>query len=293
LAIGSIDRAGKQPFFLFLNYFDPHDPYDPHGTSWEQFLKPSEDFARSKELAHYDAEILFMDRQVGRVIDDLKARNLYDSSWIVVTSDHGEHFGEHGLEVHGFSLYEGVVRGVLLIKPPALVSLEFDSNTRAQSVDVMPTLLDALQIPLPSAMQGQPLRSAQHPTITELYRSVGNVRWKGERFSRELRAIYSENDPGSVAGTDTGTDSKTYKLIVSSKEGDPDAGLFDLRADPEENHDLSGERPEVAKAMTDALERWSANQSALSPVPVEELDPETRRQMEALGYIDRGATSNP
>ncbi|MBW2295731.1 MAG: sulfatase [Deltaproteobacteria bacterium] len=281
LALGLIERAGQRPFFLFLNYFDPHDPYDPHGTSWEQFLKPNDDFARSKELAHYDAEILFMDQQIGRVIDDLKARGHYDSSWIVVTSDHGEHFGEHGLEVHGFSLYEGVVRGVLLIKPPAGVTLEIDPEMRSQSVDVMPTLLDALQIALPSAIEGQPLRSADHPAIAELYRSTGNVRWKGERFRRELRAIYS------------GSDSGNYKLIISSKDGDPDAGLFDLEADPGENHDLSAERPEVVKDMTRALEHWSANQSALSPVPVEDLDPETRRQMEALGYIDGGATPEP
>jgi hypothetical protein len=120
-----------------------------------------------------------------------------------------------------------------------------------------------------------------HPAIAELYRSVGNVRWKGERFSRELRAIYSDND------------SKNYKLIVSSKAADPDAGLFDLRADPGENHDLSAERPEVVKAMTRVLDHWSANQSALSPVPVEELDPETRRQLEALGYIDGGALPEP
>jgi arylsulfatase A-like enzyme len=282
LALSSIERAGEHPFFLFLNYFDPHDPYDPHGTSWEQFLRPGENFARSKELAHYDAEISFMDQQIGRVIDDMKLRNLYNSSWIIVTSDHGEHFGEHGLEVHGFSLYQGVVRGVLLIKPPRGLALEIDPDTRAQSVDVMPTLLDSLEISLPSKMEGQPLGIANHPAIAELYRSVGNVRWKGERFRRELRAIYSRDDFNDKSDDDA----HDYKLIVSSKKDDPDSGLFDLRADPEELHDLSTEQPDVVKAMTAVLDHWSANQSALSPVPVEGLDPETRRQMEALGYID-------
>lgn len=273
LALGLIEGAGVRPFFLFLNYFDPHDPYDPHGTRWEQFLKPSDDFARSKELAHYDAEIAFMDEQIGRVIDDLRTRELYDSSWIIVTSDHGEHFGEHDLEVHGFSLYEGVVRGVLLIKPPRGFALELDPEKRSQSVDVMPTLLDALKIVLPTEMEGQPLRIANHPAVAELYRSVGNVRWKGERFRRELRAIYSSSP------------SPNYKLILSSKEGDPDAGLFDLAADPGENRDLSAERPELVQTMTTELEAWAANRSALSPVPVDELDPATRRQLEALGYI--------
>ena len=270
LAIGFIDHAGLDPFFLFLNYFDPHDPYEPHESSWEQFLKPSKDFARSKEIALYDAEILFMDRQIGRVIDELKARNHYDSSWIVVTSDHGEHFGEHDLEGHGFSLYEGVVRGVLIIKPPAGVALEVDREIRAQSVDIMPTLLEAIGISLPHAIEGQALNALTHPAITELYRSAGNVQWKGERFQRELRAIYSGD----------------YKLILSSKPGDFDAGLFDLKSDPGETHDLSNGQPEVLKTMSEALERWTAGRSTLPPSPVGKLDPETRRQMKALGYLD-------
>lgn len=270
LAIEAIDRAGREPFFLFLNYFDPHDPYEPHGSSWEQFLKPSGDYARSKELALYDAEILFMDKEIGRVIDELKSRDLYDSSWIIVTSDHGEHFGEHDLEVHGFSLYEGVVRGVLIIKPPANVSLNVDPEIRAQSVDVMPTLLDAIGIPLPMGIEGQPLDALTHPAITELYRSAGNVRWKGDRFQRELRAIYWGN----------------YKLILSSKPGDPDAGLFDLANDPGETHDLRNERPAVSMTLSEGLVRWSTDRSKLPPAPVGEIDPETRRQMKVLGYID-------
>ena len=270
LAIGAIDRAGREPFFLFLNYFDPHDPYEPHAGSWEQFLKPSGDYARSKELALYDAEILFMDQEIGRVIDALKSRGRYDSSWIIVTSDHGEHFGEHDLEVHGFSLYEGVVRGVLLIKPPAEVSFKVDTEIRAQSVDVMPTLLDALGIPLPEGIEGQPLNALTHPAITELYRSAGNVRWKGDRFQRELRAIYWGD----------------YKLILSSKPGDPDAGLFDLANDPGETRDLRNQRPAISMTMSEALVRWSSNRSKLPPAPITEIDPETRRQMKALGYID-------
>jgi arylsulfatase A-like enzyme len=255
LAIGFIDTASDHPFFLFLNYFDAHDPYTPHENSWEQ--------------------ILFMDQQIGRVIEALKNRGLYESSWIVVTSDHGEHFGEHGLEVHGFSLYEGVVRGVLLIKPPKDISLNLDPEARAQSVDVMPTLLDAVGIALPPSIEGQPFNAVTHPSIAELYRSAGNVQWKGDRFQRELRAIYSGD----------------FKLIVSSKPGDLDAGLFDLKTDPGETHDLSEEQPEVHDRMSEALKRWSAKRSMLTPTPVGELDPQTRRQMEALGYIDADADS--
>ncbi|MFB0977005.1 MAG: sulfatase [Myxococcota bacterium] len=275
LAINAIERATDNPFFLFLNYFDPHDPYDGHGTSWEQFLKPGPDFARSKVLAEYDSEILYMDEQLGRVFDALRKQGLYDRSWIVVTNDHGEHFGEHELEGHGFSLYEPVVRGVLIIKPPADVSLELDPSTRAQSVDIMPTLLQGLGINLPSTMEGEPLDRITHPAIVELYRSAGNVRWKGERFRRELRALYDGD----------------YKLLLSSKDDDPDAGLFDLQNDPAETNDLHAEMPDVVNAMVKRFETWSASRTPLDEERAPELDPETRRQMEALGYLD--ATREP
>jgi len=275
LAINAIERSTDNPFFLFLNYFDPHDPYDGHGTSWEQFLKPGPDFARSKVLAEYDSEILYMDEQLGRVFDALRKQGLYDRSWIVVTNDHGEHFGEHELEGHGFSLYEPVVRGVLIIKPPADVSLELDPSTRAQSVDIMPTLLQGLGINLPSTMEGEPLDRITHPAIVELYRSAGNVRWKGERFRRELRALYDGD----------------YKLLLSSKDDDPDAGLFDLQNDPAETNDLHAEMPDVVNAMVKRFETWSASRTPLDEERAPELDPETRRQMEALGYLD--ATREP
>ncbi|MDP6977487.1 MAG: sulfatase [Myxococcota bacterium] len=271
LAIASLDRIGDRPFFLFLNYFDPHDPYDGHGTSWEQFLRPGADFAVSKTLAEYDAEILFMDGQIGRVLDELQARALYDRAWIVVTSDHGEHFGEHGLEIHGFSLYEDVVRGVLMIKPPRDVSLTGSRAVRAQSIDVMPTLLDALGIAPPEGIEGEPLHEISHPIVAELYRTTGNVQWKGERFRRELRAIYEDD----------------YKLIVSTRDQDPDAGLFDLRSDPDELEDLGAQQPERAKAMRERLEAWRAARRPLATDAVEAIDPETQRQLEALGYTEQ------
>ncbi|MFT5444575.1 MAG: arylsulfatase A-like enzyme [Myxococcota bacterium] len=270
LAMQYIERAGTKPFFLFLNYFDPHDPYDAHGNSWEQFLKPHDDFARSKTLANYDAEILFMDTQIGRVLADLKARGLYETSWIVITSDHGEHFGEHGLEVHGFSLYEDVIRGVLIVKPPRGVAFDVDPAKQVQSVDIMPTLLDALGLEVPETLEGEPLHSVKHPAVAELFRTAGNVQWKGERFRRELKAIYYGD----------------YKLIISSAAKDPDAGLFNLQEDPEELHDLTNERPDVVALMSERLRRWLANRNPLTPERVSDIDPETRRQMEALGYID-------
>jgi arylsulfatase A-like enzyme len=268
--VGFLRRGRGRSFLLFLNYFDPHDPYDPHETLWEQFLRPGPDPERSQRLAAYDAEIVHMDRSIGRVIDELERLGLYDRSWIVVTSDHGEHFGEHGLEQHGFSLYEDVVRGVLVIKPPSGVLLELDTEQRCQSVDVMPTLLAALGIDDPPPMEGQSLGAITHPMVTELFHNPGHVHWNGERFRRDLRAVYDGR----------------YKLVVSSRPDDPDAGLFDLTTDPDEESDLRHRLSDVERSLLAELERWRSQlQPGLAGEPDRHIDARTRRQLEALGYL--------
>jgi arylsulfatase A-like enzyme len=280
LALESLGRAfgagSNDPFFLFLNYFDPHDPYDAPDDQSARFLDPqpkrNPNSKWPKIRAAYDSEILYMDRHLGKILDHLREHDRFDSSWIVVTSDHGEHFGEHGLEYHGFSLYEGVSRGVLVIKPPKGVSLDVDPSERIQSVDIMPTLLEALGIATAPVMEGQPLGAITHPIVSELFRNPGNVRWKGKRFERELRALYLGN----------------FKLVTSSKQRDRDAGLFDLDADPREKDDLRERRPEKHRAMQAELVRW--REALLPPLAldtVENIDPETQRQLEALGYFPK------
>ena len=103
LAFRELAKVGAEPFFLFLNYFDPHDPYDSSAEDFERFLDPEANPKRAETLAQYDAAIFHTDRHIGALFDELERRGLYDESWIVVTSDHGELFGEHQLEYHGFS----------------------------------------------------------------------------------------------------------------------------------------------------------------------------------------------
>jgi arylsulfatase A-like enzyme len=274
LALAYLRRVSGRPFFLFLNYFDPHYPYTPPEDLWEQFLAPEDNSKRAQELARYDAEISYMDRNIGELLGELKRLDLYDRSWIVAASDHGEHFGEHGLKFHGFSLYEGVVRGVLILKPPLGTTLPINPYEPCQPVDVMPTLLEALGIEPRPPMEGQPLGSIVHPVVAELFENPGNVRWRGERFRRRLLAVYSER----------------HKLVVSSKPNDPDAGLFDLVRDPDEQFDLSSRLPDTVRSLTAELESWHSQLlPPLATKRVESIDAETRRQMEALGYLEKDA----
>jgi arylsulfatase A-like enzyme len=274
-ALRFLEMTREQPFLLFLNYFDPHDPYsDPDGGA-KRFMSSGDKREVAETLANYDAEIAYMDRHIGELMSELRRRGLYDRSWIIVVSDHGEHFGEHGLVTHGFSLYEDVIAGVLIVKPPDGSCLPADSDHRVQSVDIMPTLLQALGVVDAPPMEGQAIGSISHPAVAELYRSEANVRWKGIRFNRHLTAIYSG----------------PYKLVMSTRADDPDAGLFDLASDPGEEVDLLRKRPKIHSSLRDAYESWRGTRlPPLAVSPVEAVDDETREQLEALGYLPEEAS---
>jgi len=220
LAIRFLRKHGDEPFFLFVNYFDAHDPYSPPPDLQFKFFDPADmdqvstdpERAREYEISQYDAEIFLVDRHLGVLLDALEDLGVYEDTWIMVMSDHGEEFGEHGIERHGFSLFEPEIKGVFVQKPPVELDVLRDESERCQHVDIMPTILGELGIEHELEMEGQPRGSVDHPVIAELFRNAGNIRWKGPRFDRDLRAIYADR----------------LKLIRSTREGDRDSGLFDL-----------------------------------------------------------------
>jgi arylsulfatase A-like enzyme len=277
LAMPFIKRNAERPFFLFLNYFDPHDPYRPPPPFAFRFFPKDKveeiekDSALEAEFhrALYDAEIMFMDHQIGRIVQQLKALDLYEDTWIIVVGDHGEHFGEHGLSGHGYSLFEGTIRCPLIIKWPEGFDALPSTETRCQQVDIMPTVLHRLDLPGMAHMEGRPLGPADHPVVCELFKNLGTVKTKGPRFDRNLIALYM--DP--------------FKLIVSTKEGDPDAGLFDLSLDPGETENLLKAQPERAESMRSRLDQWrNSLRPHLAPRKIKTLDPDTEEQLKALGY---------
>jgi arylsulfatase A-like enzyme len=138
-----------------------------------------------------------------------------------------------------------------------------------QQVDVMPTVLKRLELPFPRKLEGHVLGEVKHPVVCELYRNPGNIKLWGARFDRKLRAVFSES----------------YKLIVSSKEGDPDAGLFDLASDPDEADNLARSMPEKAAELLALFERFEQGLTPpLAPRRIESLDPKTERQLKEMGY---------
>jgi len=176
-------ETGDQPWFLFVNYVDPHDPYterkpwsdefresasDISGTLrrnrpitiWEWVGRSlptlsSDDLARLGEL--YDAEIRYADSHIRRVFDYLAETGEDRNTIVVVTSDHGEVLGEHGMFTHMLAAYDAELKVPLIVSVPWLNGEEIRSSDLVESIDVAPTLLSLCGIDIPGAFVGVPL----------------------------------------------------------------------------------------------------------------------------------------
>ncbi|HUJ57148.1 MAG TPA: sulfatase-like hydrolase/transferase [Kofleriaceae bacterium] len=130
-AIAFVDQHAAERWFLWVHYYDPHADYEPH---------PEVPSFGSDPMALYDGEIRFTDLHIGRLLDELRAKGLYDKTVIVVTGDHGEGFGEHDVFHHGYHLYSAQTKVPLIVRVPGLPPRR--SLTPAGHVDIMPTLVD-------------------------------------------------------------------------------------------------------------------------------------------------------
>ena len=275
-ALAFLRKHENEPFFLFLNYFDPHAPWDPPPEFRFRFFPEArlpevardEAAARAFDVSQYDGEIAYMDRCIGELLQALRDMGIYDRTWIVVTSDHGELLGEHGLWWHGFGLFEEEVRCPLIIKWPAGWRPLSDPETPFQQVDLMPLVLDRLGIALPGSLEGRAHGRGARAVVCELFRNPFRIKRFGNRFDRGLTAVISGG----------------YKLILSTREGDPDAGLFRIADDPGETRDLSRKAPGEVKRLRGLLDAWRKHLAPPLPARTAHPGEATRRRLHGLGY---------
>ncbi len=156
-----IERNKDNKFFLFLHYMDPHDPYFEHpysGKGYARASMPNPDGKFAEPFQEfYKQEIEYLDYWIGRLVETLKGAGLYENSIIVLTSDHGEEFYEHGGWWHGTTLHEEQVRVPLLFKQPNSLGAETAFDELSSSVDVVPTILSAVDLDIPDIMRGRDL----------------------------------------------------------------------------------------------------------------------------------------
>lgn len=165
LAIRWIQEAHKDPFFLWVHYFDPHKPYhlreefadlesNPHGSTHP--VAPDEE--TRDRIRRYDSEIAYTDHHLGKLLDELARLGIADSTVVVVVADHGESLGEHEYVGHGRQLYEGIVRVPLIIRYPPAVPAGKVVPQNVSLLDVMPTILDFVGVDFPLPLRGKTLR---------------------------------------------------------------------------------------------------------------------------------------
>ena len=249
-------RSSDRPFFAWLHYFDPHLPYAPP----------------SPYPAGYDGEISYVDAQVGRVLETLEARGLGKDALVVLTSDHGESLGEHGEKSHGFFVYDATLRVPLILKSAASLPAGERIAAPVSTIDIFPTVLEALEVPVPEEAQGRSLLSLVRgeaaelpPAYAECYVSELNFGWAPLVALRE----------------------GGYKYIEA-----PRPELYDLRADPGETKNLFGADPERATRMRSRLaEQVEAFADSFSSR--NQPDPETVARLRSLGYAASGGVSAP
>ena len=238
-------RLAPGPFFLFINYLDPHDPYMPTNRFKKCFLEGTDishsPLNRAARFLHlfsekhecsldellYKGEIAYLDHHFGKLLELLKAKDIYDDALIIVTSDHGELFCKKGYSFHKTPLYEGVTRVPLFIKFPRqqVTGIEHQYITLA---DLYPTILTICGLPYSERIPGKPYGKPAGPVVAEFY----------HYDTGEHRALYNGR----------------YKYMKFER-GKPNA-LYDLQDDPLSDNSLIDALPEKTAEMEAMLADW-------------------------------------
>jgi arylsulfatase A-like enzyme len=272
-----LENHYQSPFFLFINYYDPHHPYLPPDKDFLLFKEDEvpeiDEFEKRKrdKLARYDGEIAFVDYHMGKLFEKLRELNIYDPTMIIITSDHGEFFGEHDCWTHFYELYQEVITIPLIIKYPSSYSKKGVYINRVSLLDIMPTILNFLKIPLPENLQGVNLFEGRSRVMAEIYRHKYIWPQRREGFARELKALFLNN----------------YKYIKEyQKESKGKKELYDIDNDPRELYNLIDAMPDKAKEMEMKLTEWVSYDETRIPLdePVK-LDKKTEENLRVLGYI--------
>ncbi|GAB3021889.1 sulfatase family protein [Natronobiforma cellulositropha] len=290
------------PFFFFVNYLEPHLEYWPPDRYLEQFLPddvtpeevdrinqdPWEYIAGHSELTDrelnillqlYKGELAYVDELVGGIYRTLRECDLLEDTCLIVVGDHGENIGDHNLMDHQYCLYDTLLNVPLFVRYPEV----FQSGTTVDELvevrDLYPTLLDLAGIELPStetistqSFLREEYREyvigeyrAPQPSMESMDAHLGELPETIRRYDRTLRSIRDGR----------------WKTIEGS---DGSAQLYDVVADPTEEHDLSAEHPDI---VADHITQMDDENTPLSYVENEKgnIDEHSRKHLESLGYL--------
>lgn len=283
-----LDRNPKEtPFFLYIMYFDPHQPYEPPPPYDTMFQKDEKgrDLWQPKKykgkkakiaklkpsikkelfefvLSQYDGEIAYTDDQIGKLLKKFEENQLLNNSIILFTSDHGEEFLEHSGFGHGKTLYNEVIKVLFLLYTPNILP-NGKINQPVEVVDIMPTLLDIMGIEIHEEISGKSI--VQFLKTNEKSSSVQYAQMRPFLKSEEwIRAFYLEH----------------YKLIISKNKKE----LYKLDTDPKEKNNIAEQKPELLFKIQNEMENFEQNLTKRKISPKIAPSQKTREILRSLGY---------
>ncbi|HSB16572.1 MAG TPA: sulfatase-like hydrolase/transferase [Bryobacteraceae bacterium] len=317
-----LERYWDEPFFLYAHSNDPHAPYDPPAEFEAKFANPAEtaQFNRDygllrdrhmygggatisradclrkgihpdrflrRAIERYDAEIAHNDSSIERLAGKLKELGILDNTLIIVVSDHGEEFWEHGWTGHGHSLYQELTQVAWLMWNPKMLPSPKRIGEPVQLMDLVPTVLDLLKIRPSITLKGQSLL----PLL------------RGKTFERKTPVMASRfahpgaKPHGFVPENRTGTFAlitRDWKLIWRDQarlSALPEIELYDRRTDQAETRNVSAQYPEVVRRLKAEMDQWVEAQKPVRKLVGAtghtSLSPEAIERLRSLGYIGK------
>ncbi len=256
-ALAWVQSRAAEPFFLFLHYYDPHYPYVPPAPFSDIF--PDQ---------RYAGEIAYTDQCIGNLFTELKRLEIYDQSLIIVTADHGEGLNQHGESTHSFFIYHSTTSVPLLIKLPGANTPRVIEE-KVGLIDLVPTVLDYLQIPTPDVLHGASLT----PYFT------------GHRPPGEDRVFYSETLAPTLFDCNSllAMENERWKYIQTTR---PE--LYNLLTDSGEENNVAEERRTEAGRLREQLRDYLQRITRVVENNAAVADETVRRRIEELGYVSGG-----
>lgn len=300
------NREDNSPFFLFVNYLEPHLEYRPPKSLAERHLPDGVSFNKAMEVpqdawehiaglneltekefeilrALYRAEIAYLDKRIRQLCDSLKAQADWENTVLVVTGDHGENIGDHGLMDHQYCLYDTLLHVPLVIHGGSIGNGGAVDDL-VQLTDIGPTLLNEVGIEgsvFQEWAQGRSFHKeaptssrnwvfaeylAPQPSMESLKRKFGNLPDQMRQYNRSLRAIRSEE----------------WKLIRAS---DGSTELYNISTDPAESNDIAASNPDTVDHLENKLDNWLDSFSKMEVNGDVSLDSDAKARLEDLGYL--------
>jgi arylsulfatase A-like enzyme len=280
-------QAKPSPFFLYLHTMEPHRPYkikdeflpttriNPQIVAVEKKGEERYRVDLNSAVSMYDASITQNDKAFGDLMAELKRLGLYDTTLIILMSDHGEEFYEHGGFAHGQTLYQEQIKHLFIVKLPQQLNAGQTIKENVQEIDIFPTLLDLAGESIPAFLSGKSLKrlllspdSVDLPIHQEIFLETGPGLNKKAIIDGNWKLIHT-----GLKWTD---EIREYELYA-------------LEVDPKEKTNLFGRNPIAARYLKNRLFNWVNAQEKLVDIGKEDIEkvltPKEIEELKALGYI--------